>query len=205
MCALGDERPTALADEVAGDGITVNTVVPGWIKAEQIEKRTRKEFHNGIPAFGTDALRFTFASLASPGRDIKFDLGRAEGYKNFCNKLWNATAYVLAQLDGIDAGPARLGTTDEWIRSRLSTVIGIVHDNFAAYRLDVVIQTLYEFAWHEFCDWYLELTKAVLTSPDADPAASKNHPGVTTRPPNQNTSIRPPPMPPGPVTRPPPR
>jgi valyl-tRNA synthetase len=135
-----------------------------------IEKATRKEFPNGIEGVGTDALRFTFASLATTGRDARFDLARAEGYHRFCNKLWNASAYVLSQLDGIDDGPAELGTADRWIRSRLAATIASVHENFATYRLDLIAQTLYDFAWHELCDWYLELTKAVLTDPAADPA-----------------------------------
>jgi valyl-tRNA synthetase len=134
-----------------------------------IEKVTRKEFPDGIEGVGTDALRFTFASLATTGRDARFDLARAEGYHRFCNKLWNASAYVLSQLDGIDGGAAELGTADRWIRSRLRTTIAAVHADFANYRLDLVAQTLYDFAWHEFCDWYLELTKAVLTDPAADP------------------------------------
>jgi valyl-tRNA synthetase len=138
-----------------------------------IERNTRKEFPEGIPAFGTDALRLTFASLVTTGRDVRFDISRAEGYHRFCNKLWNATAYVLSQLEGVDAGPAKLGPADAWIRSRLRSVIATVHENYAAYRLDVVIQALYDFAWHEFCDWYLELTKAVLTAPDADPALKR--------------------------------
>jgi valyl-tRNA synthetase len=135
-----------------------------------IENATRREFPNGIEGVGTDALRFTFASLATTGRDARFDLSRAQGYHRFCNKLWNASAYVFSQLDGIDAGPARLDTVDRWIRSRLRATIAAVHENFASYRLDLVAQALYDFTWHELCDWYLELTKAVLTSPDADPA-----------------------------------
>jgi valyl-tRNA synthetase len=135
-----------------------------------IEKATRKEFPNGIESVGTDALRFTFASLATTGRDARFDLARAEGYHRFCNKLWNASAYVLSQLDGVDDGPAELGVADRWIRSRLGATIATVHENFASYRLDLIAQTLYDFAWHEFCDWYLELTKAVLTDASAAPA-----------------------------------
>jgi valyl-tRNA synthetase len=135
-----------------------------------IEKVTRKEFPNGIEGVGTDALRFTFASLATTGRDARFDLARAEGYHRFCNKLWNASAYVLGQLEGIDAGPAELGIADRWIRSRLNATIAAVHDDFAIYRLDLIAQTLYDFAWYELCDWYLELTKTVLTDPRADPA-----------------------------------
>ena len=162
------------------DGVDLDTLLkkrtdglmqPNLQKA--IERTTRKEFPEGIPPFGTDALRLTFASLVTTGRDVRFDMSRAEGYHRFCNKLWNATAYVLSQLEGIDAGAAQLGTTDAWIRSRLHNVIATVHESFAAYRLDVVIQTLYDFVWHEFCDWYLELTKAVLTAPDADPALKR--------------------------------
>ncbi|HXS80380.1 MAG TPA: valine--tRNA ligase [Gammaproteobacteria bacterium] len=135
-----------------------------------IEKVTRKEFPNGIEGVGTDALRFTFASLATTGRDARFDIARAEGYHRFCNKLWNASAYVFSQLDGVDDGPHLLGVADRWIRSRLRATIASVHDNFALYRLDLIAQSLYDFAWYEFCDWYLELTKAVLNDPSADPA-----------------------------------
>jgi valyl-tRNA synthetase len=133
-----------------------------------IEKATRKEFPQGIEAVGTDALRFTFASLATTGRDARFDLARADGYHRFCNKLWNASAYVLSQLDGIDEGPYTLGIADRWIRSRLAATIASVHENFAIYRFDLIAQTLYDFAWHELCDWYLELTKTVLTDANAD-------------------------------------
>jgi valyl-tRNA synthetase len=134
-----------------------------------IEKATRKEFPNGIEGVGTDALRFTFASLATTGRDARFDLGRAQGYHRFCNKLWNASAYVLSQLDGAGSGDSELGLADRWIRSRLAHAVRDVHAAYADYRLDLVAQTLYDFTWHELCDWYLELTKAVLTDPAADP------------------------------------
>jgi valyl-tRNA synthetase len=133
-----------------------------------IERATRKEFPEGISAFGADALRLTFAALVTTGRDVRFDLARADGNHRFCNKIWNASAYVLSRLDD-STGPAELGLADRWIRSRLARVIGEVHAGFAAYRLDLVTQTLYDFTWHEFCDWYLELTKAVLTDPSADP------------------------------------
>jgi valyl-tRNA synthetase len=135
-----------------------------------IERATRKEFPEGIPAFGTDALRLTFASLVTTGRDVRFDLSRADGNHRFCNKLWNASAYVLGQLDGAELGPVELSVADRWIRSRIARAIREVHESFAVYRLDQVAQTLYDFAWHELCDWYLELTKAVLTDPAADPA-----------------------------------
>jgi valyl-tRNA synthetase len=140
--------------------------------APSIERATRKEFPEGIAAFGTDAVRMTFASLVTTGRDVRFDLTRTDGYHRFCNKLWNASAYVLSQLDGAADGAAELGLADRWIRSRLHSAIRSVHDGFAAYRLDVVTQTLYDFVWHEFCDWYLELTKVVLNDPAA-PAAAK--------------------------------
>ena len=159
------------------DGVDLETLVkkrtdglmqPSRQKA--IERNTRKEFPEGIAAYGTDALRMTFASLVTTGRDVRFDLSRAEGYHRFCNKLWNASAYVLSQTGDDGGAPPRFTTADNWIRSRLRGVIGTVHESFAAYRLDVVIQSLYDFTWHEFCDWYLELTKAVLTDPAADPA-----------------------------------
>jgi valyl-tRNA synthetase len=134
-----------------------------------IEKATRKEFPNGIEGVGTDALRFTFASLATTGRDARFDLGRAQGYHRFCNKLWNASSYVMSQIDGASDGESELGLADRWIRSRLAHTIREVHAAYAEYRLDLVAQTLYDFAWHELCDWYLELTKAVLTDTSADP------------------------------------
>ena len=134
-----------------------------------IEKATRKEFPNGIEGVGTDALRFTFASLATTGRDARFGLGRAQGYHRFCNKLWNASSYVLSQIDGASDGESELGLADRWIRSRLAHTIREVHSGYAEYRLDLVAQTLYDFAWHELCDWYLELTKAVLTDTSADP------------------------------------
>jgi valyl-tRNA synthetase len=129
----------------------------------KIEKATRKQFPDGIPEFGTDALRYTFAALASTGRDIRFDLGRIEGYRNFCNKLWNATRYVLMNVDEMPtADSADLTLADRWIRSRLGDTIANFRQHLESYRLDLAAQDLYEFTWHEYCDWYLELSKPVL-------------------------------------------
>ena len=139
----------------------------------KIEKATRKQFPNGIEAYGCDALRFTFAALATTGRDIRFDLGRIEGYKNFCNKIWNAARYVLMNTEDIDAGDIELSSADLWIRARLDNTVAAVHQNFATYRLDLTAQAIYEFTWHEFCDWYLELSKPVLQSDDASNALKR--------------------------------
>ncbi len=139
----------------------------------KIEKATRRQFPDGIDEYGADALRFTFASLATTGRDIRFDLGRIEGYKNFCNKLWNASRYVLMNTEDLDAGDAEFSTADRWIRSRLNQATASMHEHFGNYRLDLAAQTVYEFTWHEFCDWYLELSKPVLQSEDATAAQKR--------------------------------
>jgi len=139
----------------------------------KIEKATRSQFPDGIDEYGADALRFTFASLATTGRDIRFDLGRIEGYKNFCNKLWNASRYVLMNTEELDAGDAEFSTADRWIRSRLNQATASMHEHFGNYRLDLAAQTVYEFTWHEFCDWYLELSKPILQSEDATAAQKR--------------------------------
>jgi valyl-tRNA synthetase len=143
----------------------------------QIEKATKKQFPNGIPDYGTDALRFTFAALASTGRDIRFDLNRIEGYRNFCNKIWNAARFVLMNVEGheIAQGPAAvasLNLPDRWILSRLSKTIEAVEGYFTTYRFDLAARALYEFIWNEYCDWYLELTKPILQNP-ATPLAEQ--------------------------------
>lgn len=146
--------------------------------APKIEKSTRKHFPDGIDQFGADALRLTFAALATTGRDIRFDLGRIEGYKNFCNKLWNATRYVLMNTETL-GGPSNpsnpsndieYSAADEWIREQLHRTTRDMHQHFANYRLDLAVQSVYEFTWHEFCDWYLELSKPVLQSETASAA-----------------------------------
>jgi len=142
-----------------------------------IEKSTRKQFPDGIPAFGTDALRFTFASQATLGRDIRFDLQRIEGYRNFCTKLWNAARYVLMNIASDDTPPAQPGAgtlilspADRWIRSRFGDTLRQIETAIADYRFDYVANELYQFAWDNYCDWYIELTKPVVNG--NNPAAS---------------------------------
>ncbi|MFU8895834.1 MAG: valine--tRNA ligase [Gammaproteobacteria bacterium] len=165
------------------DGVELETLVEkrttGMMQPQlraHIQKATRKEFPAGIPAFGTDALRFTFASLATTGRDVRLDLGRIEGYRNFCNKLWNASRFVMMNTEGEDCGPdgpLEFGLADRWIRSRFGAATRLALESFEAYRLDLAAQAMYEFTWHEFCDWYLELVKPVLNSDHASAAEKR--------------------------------
>lgn len=139
--------------------------------ASKIEKQTRQDFPDGIASYGTDALRFTFTALASTGRDVKFDMGRIEGYRNFCNKIWNATRYVLQNTENEDTGlgndPIEMSLADRWIVSRLQQVEGEVVRHIDAYRFDLASKELYEFIWNDYCDWYIELSKPVIYSDDA--------------------------------------
>lgn len=161
------------------DGIDLDSLVckrtTGLMRpqdAEKIEKKTRKEFPDGIPAFGTDALRYTFYSLATTGRDINFDMGRIEGYRNFCNKIWNAARYVFMQVEeNAVTAPTKhddYSQVDAWILSRLQNTLQNVEDAMTVYRFDLVSQAIYDFFWNEYCDWYLELSKPVLWDDNAN-------------------------------------
>ncbi len=167
------------------DGIDLESLVnkrtAGLMQPRQqqkIEKQTRKEFPEGINAYGTDALRFTYYSLASTGRDIKFDVGRIEGFRNFCNKIWNASRYVLMNCEDQDCGQDgsedyELSLADRWIIAKLQQAEKAVAEGVDTYRLDLASQALYDFIWNEYCDWYLELSKPVLWDDNASPAVKK--------------------------------
>nr|WP_174505381.1 valine--tRNA ligase [Acinetobacter sp. Marseille-Q1620] len=159
------------------DGVDLETLVQkrttGLMNPKQaakIEKSTRKEFPEGIQAYGTDAVRFTFCALANTGRDIKFDMKRVEGYRNFANKIWNATRFVLMNVEGQEVGqtarPDLWELPEQWIVSRLQKAVQAVHQAFDTYRLDLAAQAIYDFIWNEYCDWYVELTKPVLNDPE---------------------------------------
>lgn len=131
--------------------------------ADKIKKNTMKDYPDGIPAFGTDALRFTFCALANTGRNINFDLGRIEGYRNFCNKLWNASRFVLMQTENhtiSQPSTDTLGLTDRWIMDAFSNMVEKVASALAQYRFDLMATAIYEFTWNDYCGWYLEFTKS---------------------------------------------
>ncbi|HEU4665934.1 MAG TPA: valine--tRNA ligase [Dokdonella sp.] len=165
------------------DGIDVESLVKKSTASllipqvrEKVEKRIRKDYPDGIPAVGADALRFTFAALATYGRTINFDLKRADGYHNFCNKLWNATRFVLLNADGANPesaiAQAPATEAERWILTRLSRTLDEVEAHFGSYRFDLLAQALYEFVWNDYCDWFLELAKPALNGDDATAAAS---------------------------------
>jgi len=161
------------------DGITLDALLEkrtvGLMQpqlASKIQTATRRQFPDGIAAYGTDALRFTYFSLASTGRDIKFDIGRIEGYRNFCNKIWNAARYVLMNCEHEDCGieesaDVELSLADRWIIGKVQDTAAKVEHAISNYRLDMASSALYEFIWNEYCDWYLELSKPILWDEDA--------------------------------------
>lgn len=178
--------PVDLIDGISQDALvakrTSNLMQPQLLKA--IEKNTRTDFPQGIAAFGADAVRFTFCALASTGRDINFDFGRLEGYRNFCTKLWNAARFVLLQFNAApllqheEKQMMQLSTADCWIRAKLHQTIKEITIHFKDYRFDLIAQSLYDFIWHEYCDWYVELCKPILATdyinPDLKTGTRKN-------------------------------
>jgi valyl-tRNA synthetase len=168
--------PIDLIDGISLDALlakrTANLMQPQL--TAKIDKATRKQFPDGILGYGTDALRYAFYSLASTGRDIKFDIGRIEGYRNFCNKIWNASRYVLSHAEGHDLLSKRGedSLADRWIKSRMESTLQVVDSAYAQYRFDLASQALYDFVWNEFCDWYLELSKPVLWDEDTNAMAA---------------------------------
>lgn len=141
--------------------------------AGKIEAQVRKDFPKGIPSFGADALRFTFAALASTGRDINFDLARTEGYRNFCNKLWNAAHFVLINIEGQDCSKKKgmqLNAADIWIRGKLQHSIKLIHENFNSYRFDLIAKELHELTWKHYCDWYIEFAKIIINDENSSDA-----------------------------------
>ncbi|WP_395116987.1 valine--tRNA ligase [Rhodanobacter sp. FW102-FHT14D06] len=170
------------------DGIALEPLVEKSTKSllipqvrAKVEKRIRKDYPDGIPAIGTDALRFTFAALASYSRTINFDIKRAEGYKAFCNKLWNAARFVLLNAGNGESGIGNrrdqkpVTEAERWILTRLKQTLDEVERHFVSYRFDHLAQALYEFVWNEYCDWFLELAKPALSGDDAAAAASTRH------------------------------
>ncbi|MDF2178623.1 valine--tRNA ligase [Aliiglaciecola sp. CAU 1673] len=170
--------PIDLIDGIDLDAL-VNKRTAGMMQpqlAEKISKRTRQQFPEGIAAYGTDALRFTFAAMASTSRDINFDMGRVEGYRNFCNKLWNASRFVLMNTEEQDtglSGELTLSLADKWIWARFQQTLETFESAIATYRFDLAAQAVYEFTWNQFCDWYLELSKPVLNSDDSSEAQKR--------------------------------
>lgn len=171
--------PIDLIDGIALDDLvqkrTYGLMQPGM--AKKIEKTTRKEYPEGISSYGTDALRFTFCSMATFTREIRFDMNRLAGYRNFCNKLWNASRYVMMNTEGKDTGienkTMEFTLADKWILSRLQKTIAEAHKALQDYRFDVYAHCVYDFTWNTFCDWYLELSKPILTSDSSSEALQR--------------------------------
>ncbi len=168
------------------DGIDLNSLIKkrteGLMQpqlAPFITKDTKKEFPSGIPEFGTDALRFTFASLATTGRDVRFDLKRIEGYRNFCNKLWNAARFIIMNTEGVKLpankpNPENMSLADIWIQGKLHSVIKSIEKNITNYRIDLIANSLYDFVWNDYCNWYLELSKSILKDDDQSKLEQKH-------------------------------